>query len=266
MKDSGMGWLAEWVRNYYAERGYAGEALEKAVQEALDSARDLTIKPVIFRVKVTEDAFHISPYNMRYVVETGLKAVEVDEKTKKSMREGLLNPILVKPAEEYGKWYVIAGVRRAAALLGDYAHIRIYVPKDPREEARLSLHENIVRRDLEDLGLRLAAIKAEELGVKEELYRLLDPKKVRWLEEARQPVEAVQVEPPYLPQTREEEDRPRKRAQVTKPTAQQVAGADANGRVTQEALAWESGDHGMVWTCPSCGRPLRCAECGAPVH
>jgi hypothetical protein len=260
-----MGWLAEWVRNYYADRGYTGEALEKAVQEALDSARDLTVKPVIFRVKVTEDAFHVSPYNMRYMVETSLKAVEVDEKTKKSMREGLLNPILVKPAEEYGKWYIIAGVRRTVALLGDYAHIRIYVPKDPREEARLSLHENILRRDLEDLGLRLAAIKAEELGVKEELYCLLDPKTVRWLEEARQPVEAVQVEPPYLPQTREE-GKHRKRAQVTKPIARQAAGAEVDGRATQEEPALESGDHSMVRTCPSCGRPLRCAECGTPLY
>jgi hypothetical protein len=262
-----MKWLAEWIRNYYAEQGYIGEALEKAVQEALDSARDLTVKSVIFRVKVTEDSFRISPYNMRYMVETGLKAVEVDEKTKKSMREGLLNPILVKPAEEYGKWYVIAGVRRAAALLDDYAHIRIYVPKDPREEARLSLHENIVREGLEALDLELTVIKAEELGVKEELYQLLDPKTVRWLQEANRPVTLVHIEPPYLPLKRDEE-KSRRQAYATQPTAQQTARAEVvNGLLTKETPPRGSNDfHIAAERCPSCGRPLRCAECGAPVH
>jgi hypothetical protein len=155
-----MKWLAEWIRNYYSERGYAGEALENAVKEALDSTRDLKVRMVVFKVKVTDDAFSISPNNLRYLVETSLSAIasEIDEKTKKSVRKGLINPILVKPAEEYGKWCIIAGVRRAAALLGEYADIRIYQPRDAVEEALLSLEENLIREEMDELEYDLVAV------------------------------------------------------------------------------------------------------------
>jgi hypothetical protein len=263
VKDSGMGWLAEWVRDYYVDRGYAGEALEKAVQEALDSARDLTVKPTIFKVKVTLDTFRISPYNMRYVAKTDLAFIagRLDEKTKKSMREALINPILVRPAEEYGKWYIIAGVRRAAALLGEYAHIRIYVPSDWREEAVLSLYENIVRKELGDFGLRLVAVKAERLGIGDVLDQILDEKTVAWLKSSKKPLELVHIKPPYEPEKPEARTREMEVHKPTLDTREAGQAPDAMDDVPErQRMRFEADEH--MTLCPHCGRPLKCAECG----
>jgi hypothetical protein len=255
-----MKWLAEWIRNYQMELGYAGEALEKAVQEALDSARDLTVKPTIFKVKVTLDTFRISPYNMRYIAKTDLAFIagRLDEKTKKSMREALINPILVRPAEEYGKWYIIAGVRRAAALLGEYAHIRIYIPSDWREEAILSLYENIVRKELGDVGLRLVAVKAERLGIGDVLDQLLDEKTVAWLKSSKKPLELVHIKPPYEPEKPEPGAREMKVHRPAPDTHKVVQVLDAMDDVPEV----RSKADGHVNLCPHCGRPLKCAECG----
>jgi hypothetical protein len=266
----GVKWLPEWIRNYYSERGYAGEALENAVKEALDSTRDLKARMVVFKVKVTDDAFSISPNNLRYLVETSLSAIasEIDEKTKKSVRKGLINPILVKPAEEYGKWCIIAGVRRAAALLEEYADIRIYQPRDAVEEALLSLEENLIREEMNELEYDLVAVKAQELGdeVKKQFYEMIDPKTRKRLEMADKPVELVQVEPPYAPYTPAKK---KKNAGVknAKPF-QAVRYVPVHG--PEGELNWDGTPHNsedeLAVRCPYCGRPLKCAGCGSLVR
>jgi hypothetical protein len=237
-------WLGDWVRDYYEERGYSGEALERAVEDALDGTRDPSVKPAVFRVKVTEETFKISPYNTRYASGTSLKTVAdtIDERTRRNIRQILLHPIIVRPAERYGTWYVVAGVRRAAALIGEYAHIRVYMPRDWREEALLSIYENIVRMELDGLGLLLVAERAERLGVKDEMVKLLDEKTAKLLEEMRRPgtLEPPKVEPLWEP---------------TPPQGRPSGKASKQQKTTEVE-------------CPVCGEPLKpvCARCGAPVQ
>jgi hypothetical protein len=239
-----VGWLGDWVRDYYEERGYSGEALERAVEDALDGTRDPSVKPAVFRVKVTEETFKISPYNTRYASGTSLKTVAetIDERTRRNIRQILLHPIIVRPAERYGTWYVVAGVRRAAALIGEYAHIRVYMPRDWREEALLSIYENIVRLELDELGLLLVAERAERLGVRDEMVKLLDEKTARLLEEMRRPgtLEPPKVEPLWEPT----------------PPQGRPSGKTSKQQKTTEV------------ECPVCGEPLKpvCARCGAPVQ
>ncbi len=253
-------WVAGWVRDYYASAGLSGESLETAVKNALDGMRDLTKTPAIFRVKVTAERFRISPYNARYVRNADLAAVaeEIDEKTRRSLASGQIHPILVKPAEEPGTWYIMAGVRRAAALMGRYTLMRVYIPSDAREEAMLSLEENLVRKGFTSISLLTVAERSEELGVYGEFRDLLD-------ERDRLRLEAVRSA------GRVEEERQRYDDFLT-PTAPSAAKASENrknyaDRAVYEPVTRLEKPSDNIERCPNCGEPLRvvCSRCGAPV-
>jgi hypothetical protein len=116
------------------------------------------------------------------------------------------------------------------------------MPRDWREEALLSIYENIVRLELDELGLLLVAERAERLGVKDEMVKLLDEKTARLLEEMRRPgtLEPPKFEPLWEP---------------TPPQGRPFGKASKQQKTTEVE-------------CPVCGEPLKpvCARCGAPVQ
>jgi len=241
-----------------ANEGLEGEALEAAVSNALEGMRDLKKTPAVFKVRVTEESFRISPYNLRYVRSASLEAVagEIDEKTRISIRSAQIHPILVRPAEEPGTWYVIAGVRRAAALLNNYALIRVYIPKEAREEALLSLQENVVRKGFDDYDLITVAERSGELKVEEELKNLLDERARQRLEALRRP---RRIEEP-LPKAGDLYER-------VGPVKPKPPKSFNNRPQAAQAKTQAVFSENAVERCPSCGESLVpvCSRCGAPV-
>jgi len=261
-------WLEDWIRNYYADRGKKGEELENAVGEALSSIRTPSINPVIFRVRVTDDTFRISPYNTRYVTPISLVDVakEVDDTARQSLRKIQIHPILVRPGEKPGTWYIIAGVRRAAALLNSYADIRIYIPRNPKEEALISAYENIVRDEVDDLTLLLIADKAADLGVEEEMLQLLDERTRQRIGTLRRPkrLERREIQEP-IPEPANLENQRKNNNIPERLEQRQPVHALVESR--HPSYSVDVHDAGDVEKCPNCGAVLQpvCGRCGAPV-
>jgi hypothetical protein len=261
-------WLEDWIRNYYVDRGKKGEELENAVGEALSSIRTPSINPVIFRVRVTDDTFRISPYNTRYVTPISLVDVakEVDDTARQSLRKIQIHPILVRPGEKPGTWYIIAGVRRAAALLNSYADIRIYIPRNPKEEALISAYENIVRDEVDDLTLLLIADKAADLGVEEEMLQLLDERTRQRIGTLRRPkrLERREIQEPIREPANLENQRKNNNIPERLEQRQPVHALVESRHPSHSVHVHDAGD---VEKCPNCGAVLQpvCGRCGAPV-
>jgi ParB/RepB/Spo0J family partition protein len=91
-----------------------------------------------------------NPFQIRQDFDSPEAIAALEELAADITQRGVLQPILVRPAHEAGKFEIIAGERRyRAALIAALKHIPVTIENYGDQEARLiSLTENLQRREL----------------------------------------------------------------------------------------------------------------------
>ena len=91
-----------------------------------------------------------NPFQVRQDFDTVEAVIALEELAADITEHGILQPILVRPARDLGKFEIVAGERRyRAAQIASLKQIPAIIENFSDEEARLvSLTENLQRRDL----------------------------------------------------------------------------------------------------------------------